>query len=90
MSPFIPWSIFVAAQIFVRHLHGNSSPSESQKNARLRYLDALRSLLLALSILESTNPIAGVLATQIRIELNGGKAVSDARSIGRLDCGLEL
>lgn len=90
MSPFIPWSIFVAAQIFVRHLHGSTSPNESQKSTRLGYLDALRSLLSALSVLESTNPIAGVLASQIRMELNGGKAVSDTRSIGRLDCGLEL
>ncbi|KAF7590332.1 hypothetical protein BBP40_002982 [Aspergillus hancockii] len=90
ISPFIPWSIYVAAQIFVRHLHNDSSPSDSGKDSRLQYLDGLRSLLSALSLLGSTNPIAGVLATQIRMELNGGKAVSDTRSIGRLDYGLDL
>ncbi|KAJ5798329.1 uncharacterized protein N7503_007625 [Penicillium pulvis] len=101
IGPYIPWAIYVAAQIFVRDLQQvgiSSNPNHLdalQKKAapgttglgtsQHIFLDYIQRLLGTLSILTLHSPIAGLFISQINLEIMGGKPFTDLRLIGRVE-----
>lgn len=82
MSPFIPWAIHVAAQVFVRDLLPVDRTKGSSFSAPMGSIDSLQSLLAILSQIKSVYPLAGSIESQIRLEITGVKALTDDLPVG--------
>lgn len=82
ISPFIPWAIHVAAQVFVRDLLPADRTKSSSLSAPLGSIDSLQSLLAILSQIKSVNPLAGSIESEIRVQITGVKSSSDDLPVG--------
>ncbi|KAJ5765406.1 hypothetical protein N7520_004965 [Penicillium odoratum] len=101
ISPYIPWALYVAAQVFVRDFQRSGiSPNPTDLDplqdkvlpanpglgtSQHRFLDFTQRLLGTLSILTVHNPIARLFMQQINLEILGGKPFTDLRLIGRVE-----
>ncbi|KAJ9236381.1 transcriptional regulator family: Fungal Specific TF [Paecilomyces variotii] len=82
VSPFIPWAIHVAAQVFVRDLLPADRTKSSNLSAPLGSIDSLQGLLAILSQIKSVNPLAGSIESEIRVQITGVKSSSDDLPVG--------